>query len=61
MDLIEQLFGFGPYSGGGAPGLLILLVVAAVIAVAVLWSVPAARAAVRGYFGPILERLIGRG
>ena len=45
MDWIEQLFGFAPDNGDGTLELTLTLAVIVVLAAAVMWKVPRARAA----------------
>ena len=60
MDWIEQWSGFAPDGGDGTLELVIMLVAAAVIVVAVIWRVPAARAAALRFFSQLRARTIGR-
>ena len=60
MDWIEQWFGFSRPDGGDVAGAGIMLVAAAVLVVAVIWRVPAARSAVLRFFAQLHARTIGR-
>jgi hypothetical protein len=50
MDWIEKLFGFSPDSGDGSTELFVVLVCSTVLALAIIWRVPALREGARRLF-----------
>jgi len=60
MDWIESLFGFAPDNGDGTFELMITALVVTVVAVAVVWKVPRARAVALRFFAHVQARLAGR-
>jgi hypothetical protein len=60
MDWIETLFGFAPDNGDGTFELMITALALTVVAVAVVWKVPRARAVALRFFAQMQARFAGR-